>query len=271
MTRLARRAAECTRPATRRKKKPVEVGGCAVALFLVDDEVFALARHLHPPAALAQQGHAARRPGDLPRPPVEVRPARPASAEDQDGCQPTYAVQVTEDGTRRHVGPAAPATGSHARRRRSDERGERGASSSSAPVRSPRSPPARCAAAASAAPIDPGRRRAAPALPAAAAVQGVPRHGRRRRPVPARPGRGARPTTSPCAPASGRRGSPPTGAVRARRRHRDRRRRRRSSPPAAGRGGCPGVEGERVHYLRTLRRRRPAARRELLPGRADRS
>jgi nitrite reductase/ring-hydroxylating ferredoxin subunit len=81
----------------RRKRKQVEVGGCPIALFLVDDEVFAIddicihqERSLSKGTLLNGQvicpGHQWK---------FDPRTGRP---EDQDGGQATYAVQVSEEG-----------------------------------------------------------------------------------------------------------------------------------------------------------------------------
>lgn len=81
----------------RRKRKQVTVGGCPIALFLVDDEVFAVddtcihqERSLSKGTLLNGQvicpGHQWR---------FDPRTGEP---QDQDGCLATYAVQVTEEG-----------------------------------------------------------------------------------------------------------------------------------------------------------------------------
>ena len=81
----------------RRKRKQVEVGGCPIALFLVDDEVFAVDDTcIHQEKSLSKgtllngqvicPGHQWK---------FDPRTGRP---EDQDGCLATYAVQVTEEG-----------------------------------------------------------------------------------------------------------------------------------------------------------------------------
>ena len=81
----------------RRKRKQVSVAGCPIALFLVDGEVFALddicihqERSLSKGTLLNGQvicpGHQWK---------FDPRTGQP---EDQDGCQATYAVQVTEEG-----------------------------------------------------------------------------------------------------------------------------------------------------------------------------
>jgi nitrite reductase (NADH) small subunit len=89
----------------RRKRKQVSVAGCPIALFLVDDEVFAMDDICIHQERLAQQGHAAQRAGDLPRHQWKFDP-RTGEAEDQDGCQATYAVQVP-----RRVHPRRPRAG----------------------------------------------------------------------------------------------------------------------------------------------------------------
>jgi nitrite reductase/ring-hydroxylating ferredoxin subunit len=81
----------------RRKRTQVTVAGRPIALFLVDDEVFAIddicihqERSLSKGTLLNGQvicpGHQWK---------FDPRTGRP---EDQDGCQATYAVQVTEEG-----------------------------------------------------------------------------------------------------------------------------------------------------------------------------
>ena len=81
----------------RRKKKQVTVGGRPIALFLIDDEVFAIddicvhkQRSLSKGTLLGGQvicpGHQWR---------FDPRTGQP---EDQEGCQATYAVQVTDVG-----------------------------------------------------------------------------------------------------------------------------------------------------------------------------
>jgi nitrite reductase/ring-hydroxylating ferredoxin subunit len=81
----------------RRKRKQVDVGGRPIALVLVDDEVFAMddicihqERSLSKGTLLNGQvicpGHQWK---------FDPRTGQP---EDQDGCQATYAVQVTEQG-----------------------------------------------------------------------------------------------------------------------------------------------------------------------------
>ena len=85
------------RELARRKRKQVTVAGCPIALFFVDDEVFALddicihqERSLSKGTLLNGQvicpGHQWK---------FDPRTGQP---EDQDGCQATYAVQVTEEG-----------------------------------------------------------------------------------------------------------------------------------------------------------------------------
>jgi nitrite reductase/ring-hydroxylating ferredoxin subunit len=81
----------------RRKRKQVSVGGCPVALFLVDDEVFAIDDIcIHQERSLSKGtllGGQVICPGHQWK--FDPRTGRP---EDQDGCQATYAVQVTEEG-----------------------------------------------------------------------------------------------------------------------------------------------------------------------------
>jgi nitrite reductase/ring-hydroxylating ferredoxin subunit len=82
----------------RRKRKQVDVGGCPIGLFLVDDEVFAVddtcihrERSLSKGTLLEGQvicpGHQWK---------FDPRTGEP---EDQDGRLATYAVQVTEEGS----------------------------------------------------------------------------------------------------------------------------------------------------------------------------
>jgi nitrite reductase/ring-hydroxylating ferredoxin subunit len=81
----------------RRKRKQVEVRGCPIALFLVDDEVFAVDDTcIHQEKSLSKgtllngqvicPGHQWR---------FDPRTGEP---QDQDGKLATYAVQVTEEG-----------------------------------------------------------------------------------------------------------------------------------------------------------------------------
>jgi nitrite reductase (NADH) small subunit len=81
----------------RRKRAKVDVGGCPIALFLVDDEVFAVddicihqERSLSKGTLLAGQvicpGHQWK---------FDPRTGEP---EDQDGAVATYPVQVTDEG-----------------------------------------------------------------------------------------------------------------------------------------------------------------------------
>jgi nitrite reductase (NADH) small subunit len=81
----------------RRKRKQVEVRGCPIALFLVDDEVFAVDDTcIHQEKSLAKgtllngqvicPGHQWR---------FDPRTGEP---QDQDGKLATYAVQVTDEG-----------------------------------------------------------------------------------------------------------------------------------------------------------------------------
>jgi nitrite reductase (NADH) small subunit len=81
----------------RRKRKQVEVGGCPIALFLVDDEVFAVDDTcIHQEKSLSKGTLLSGQvicPGHQWK--FDPRTGRP---EDQDGCLATYAVQVTEEG-----------------------------------------------------------------------------------------------------------------------------------------------------------------------------
>ncbi|WP_448627521.1 Rieske (2Fe-2S) protein [Geodermatophilus sp. URMC 64] len=81
----------------RRKRKQVQVGGCPIALFLVDDEVFAVDDTcIHQEKSLTKgtllngqvicPGHQWR---------FDPRTGEP---QDQDGKLATYAVQVTDEG-----------------------------------------------------------------------------------------------------------------------------------------------------------------------------
>jgi nitrite reductase (NADH) small subunit len=81
----------------RRKRKQVEVGGCPIALFLVDDEVFAVDDTcIHQEKSLAKGtllGGQVICPGHQWR--FDPRTGEP---QDQDGKLATYAVQVTDEG-----------------------------------------------------------------------------------------------------------------------------------------------------------------------------
>jgi nitrite reductase/ring-hydroxylating ferredoxin subunit len=81
----------------RRKRKQVSVGDCPIALFLVDDEVFAIDDIcIHQERSLSKGtllGGQVICPGHQWK--FDPRTGQP---EDQDGCQATYAVQVTEEG-----------------------------------------------------------------------------------------------------------------------------------------------------------------------------
>jgi nitrite reductase/ring-hydroxylating ferredoxin subunit len=81
----------------RRKRKQVAVGGCPIALFLVDDEVFAVDDVcIHQERSLSKGTLLNGRvicPGHQWK--FDPRTGEP---EDQDGCLATYAVQVTEEG-----------------------------------------------------------------------------------------------------------------------------------------------------------------------------
>jgi nitrite reductase/ring-hydroxylating ferredoxin subunit len=81
----------------RRKRKQVEVRGCPIALFLVDDEVFAVDDTcIHQEKSLSKGtllGGQVICPGHQWR--FDPRTGEP---QDQDGKLATYAVQVTEEG-----------------------------------------------------------------------------------------------------------------------------------------------------------------------------
>lgn len=81
----------------RRRRKRVTVGSCPVALFLVDDEVFAMDDTcIHQERSLAKGtllGGQVICPGHQWK--FDPRTGEP---EDQDGRLATYAVQVTEEG-----------------------------------------------------------------------------------------------------------------------------------------------------------------------------
>ncbi|MGZ4506310.1 MAG: Rieske (2Fe-2S) protein [Blastococcus sp.] len=81
----------------RRKRKQVEVRGCPIALFLVDDEVFAVDDVcIHQERSLAK-GTLLNGQVICPGHQWKFDP-RTGEPEDQDGCLATYAVQVTEEG-----------------------------------------------------------------------------------------------------------------------------------------------------------------------------
>ena len=81
----------------RRRRKQVEVGGCPIALFLVDDEVFAVDDTcIHQERSLAKGTLLA---GQVICPGHQWKfDPRTGEPEDQDGRLATYAVQVTEEG-----------------------------------------------------------------------------------------------------------------------------------------------------------------------------
>ena len=82
----------------RRKRKQVSVAGCPIALFLVDDEVFAIDDIcIHQERSLSK-GTLLNGQVICPGHQWKFDP-RTGEAEDQDGCQATYAVQVTEEGS----------------------------------------------------------------------------------------------------------------------------------------------------------------------------
>lgn len=81
----------------RRKRKQVAVAGCPIALFLVDDEVFAVDDIcIHQERSLSK-GTLLNGQVICPGHQWKFDP-RTGEAEDQDGCLATYAVQVTEEG-----------------------------------------------------------------------------------------------------------------------------------------------------------------------------
>ena len=82
----------------RRKRKQVSVAGCPIALFLVDDEVFAVDDVcIHQERSLAK-GTLLNGQVICPGHQWKFDP-RTGEPEDQDGCQATYAVQVTQEGS----------------------------------------------------------------------------------------------------------------------------------------------------------------------------
>ncbi|MGY1642274.1 Rieske (2Fe-2S) protein [Geodermatophilus sp. SYSU D00703] len=81
----------------RRKRKQVSVGGCPIALFLVDDEVFAMDDVCVHKERFLTKGTVLN--GQVICPGHQWRfDPRTGAAEDQDGRQATYAVQVTDEG-----------------------------------------------------------------------------------------------------------------------------------------------------------------------------
>jgi len=81
----------------RRKRKQVTVGSCPIALFLVDDEVFAVDDTcIHQERSLAK-GTLLNGQVICPGHQWKFDP-RTGEPEDQDGRLATYAVQVTEEG-----------------------------------------------------------------------------------------------------------------------------------------------------------------------------
>ena len=81
----------------RRKRKQVEIGGCPIALFLVDDEVFAVDDTcIHQERSLSK-GTLLHGQVICPGHQWKFDP-RTGEPEDQDGCLATYAVEVTEEG-----------------------------------------------------------------------------------------------------------------------------------------------------------------------------
>ena len=82
----------------RRKRKQVSVAGCPIALFLVDDEVFAMdVICIHQERSLSK-GTLLNGQVICPGHQWKFDPET-GEAEGQDRCQPTYPVQVDEDGT----------------------------------------------------------------------------------------------------------------------------------------------------------------------------
>ena len=81
----------------RRKRKQVSVGGCPIALFLVDDEVLAMDDVcIHQERSLSK-GTLLNGQVICPGHQWKFDP-RTGEPEDQDGAQATYAVKVTEGG-----------------------------------------------------------------------------------------------------------------------------------------------------------------------------
>ena len=81
----------------RRKRKQVDVGGCPVGLFLVDDEVFAVDDVCIHQERFLSKGTLLNGQVVCPGHQWKFDP-RTGEPEDQDGCLATYAVQVTEEG-----------------------------------------------------------------------------------------------------------------------------------------------------------------------------
>jgi nitrite reductase (NADH) small subunit len=82
----------------RRRRKQVDVGGCPIALFLVDDEVFAVDDTcIHQERSLAK-GTLLHGQVICPGHQWKFDP-RTGEPEDQDGCLATYAVEVTDEGS----------------------------------------------------------------------------------------------------------------------------------------------------------------------------
>jgi nitrite reductase (NADH) small subunit len=82
----------------RRKRKQVTVGGCPIALFLVDDEVFAIDDICGHKERSLSKGTLLDGRVVCPGHQWKFDP-RTGQAEDQDVRQATYAVQVTEGGS----------------------------------------------------------------------------------------------------------------------------------------------------------------------------
>ena len=92
----------------RRRRKQVSVAGCPIALFLVDDEVFAVDDTcIHQERSLAK-GTLLNGQVICPGHQWKFDP-RTGEAEDQPGCQATWPVQVTDEGAVLvGTGPATP-------------------------------------------------------------------------------------------------------------------------------------------------------------------
>jgi nitrite reductase (NADH) small subunit len=85
------------RDLARRKRKQVAAGGRSIALFLVDDEVFAVDDTcIHQERSLSK-GTLLNGQVICPGHQWKFDP-RTGEPDDQDGCLATYAVQVTEEG-----------------------------------------------------------------------------------------------------------------------------------------------------------------------------
>jgi nitrite reductase (NADH) small subunit len=82
----------------RRKRKQVDVGGCPIGLFLVDDEVFAVDDVCIHQERFLSKGTLLNGQVICPGHQWKFDP-RTGEPEDQDGCLATYAVQVTDEGS----------------------------------------------------------------------------------------------------------------------------------------------------------------------------